>query len=105
MLFLLEIVLVLEICLAILTPISEAVLAVRRQVQLNLGRTLSGDVGWEVSVISQVAIALRSTALVVLMKAEVSVVEAMKMLQIVMVEGAAEVVVLELVREGYILEN
>jgi len=39
------------------------------------------------------------------MKAEVSVVEAMKMLQIVTVEEAAEVVVLELVREGYILEN
>ena len=105
MLFLLGIVLVLVICLAISTPISEAVLAVRRQVQLNLGRTLSGDVGWEVSVISQVAIALRSTVLVVLMEAEVSVVEAMKTLQIVMVEGAAEVVVLELVREGYILEN
>ena len=105
MLFLLGIVLVLEICLAISTPISEAVLVVRRQVQLNLGRTLSGDVGWEVSVISQVAIALRSTVLIVLMKAEVSVVEAMKMLQIVTVEEAAEVVVLELVREGYILEN
>jgi hypothetical protein len=104
-LFLLGIVLVLEICLAISTPISEAVLVVRRQVQLNLGRTLSGDVGWEVSVISQVAKALRSTVLIVLMKAEVSVVEAMKMLQIVMVEEAAEVVVLELVREGYILEN
>jgi hypothetical protein len=104
-LFLLGIVLVLEICLAISTPISEAVLVVRRQVQLNLGRTLSGDVGWEVSVISQVAKALRSTVLIVLMKAEVSVVEAMKMLQIVTVEEAAEVVVLELVREGYILEN
>jgi hypothetical protein len=104
-LFLLGIVLVLEICLAISTPISEAVLVVRRLVQLNLGRTLSGDVGWEVSVISQVAIALRSTVLIVLMKAEVSVVEAMKMLQIVTVEEAAEVVVLELVREGYILEN
>ena len=59
----------------------------------------------EVSAISQVAIALRSTVLVVLMKAEVSVVEAMKTLQIVMVEGAAEVVVLELVRAGYKLEN
>ena len=105
MLFLLGIVLVLVICLAISRPISEAVLAVRRLVQLNLGPTLSGDVGWGVSVISQVAIALHSTVLVVLMKAEASVVEAMKMLQIVMVEGAVEVVVLELVREGYILEN
>ena len=86
MLFLLGIVLVLVICPAISTPISEVVLAVRRQVQLNLGQTLSGDVGWEVSVISQVAIALRSTVLIVLMKAEVSVVEAVRKIQVVLVE-------------------
>jgi hypothetical protein len=103
--FLLVRVLVPVICLGILILILEGVLAVRRLVQINLVRTLTGDVEEEVSVISQVEIKLHSIVLVVLMKADVSVVEEMRMIQIVMVEEVVEAGVLELGKEVYMFEN
>lgn len=103
--FLLARVLVPVICLGILILILEGVLAVRRLVQINLVRTLTGDVEEEVSVISQVEIKLHSIVLVVLMKADVSVVEEMQMIQIVMVQEVVEAGVLELAKEVYMFEN
>jgi hypothetical protein len=63
------------------------------------------DVVVEVSVLLRVATELHWIVLVVLTTAEVSVLEAVRKIQAVMVEEEVEVVVLGLVRVGYMTEN
>ena len=103
--FLPVIILVPATCPWISTLISGAPPVVRRPIPINLEQTPSVDVVADVSVLWRVAIELHWIVLVVLTTAEVCVLEAVREIQAVTVEEEVEVVVLELVRVGYMTEN